>query len=133
MTHRNDDPCNPSFHPSFVFDSAICDDPRPRSLHSDEHNVRPLFMLTNAPFRFVVRLSATPPHSLFIFISLPHVQLFPSSAFPPLSSSIFSVHEDAGKYGAPYRPREEYNRTFESLFNFSKFSVAFLYEVRKLP
>lgn len=99
MTHRNDDPCNPSFHPSFVFDSAICDDPRPRSLHSDEHNVRPLFMLTNAPFRFVVRLSATPPHSLFIFISLPHVQLFPSSAFPPYPLQFFLSTKMPGNTG----------------------------------
>lgn len=79
MTHRNDDP---SLHPFFVFDSAI-----PRSLSiPDRHNVRPLFMLTNAPFRFVVRLSATPPHSLFIFISLP------TFSRPPLFQ-FFSVHD----------------------------------------
>lgn len=80
MTHRNDDPCNPSLHPSFVFDSAI-----PRSLHSRSAQCKTTFHANECTVS-ICRLSATPPHSLFIFISLP------TFSRPPLFQ-FFSVHD----------------------------------------
>lgn len=79
MTHRNDDPCNPSLHPFFVFDSAI-----PRSLHSRSAQCKTTFHANECTVsicRSVIRYAP-----LFIFISLP------TFSRPPLFQ-FFSVHD----------------------------------------
>lgn len=119
MTHRNDDPCNPSLHPSFVFDSAI-----PRSLHSRSAQCKTTFHANECTIsicRSVIRYAPALPFH-FHFSS----NFLPPSAFPIFFRPRFTkMLENTGSQSVV----QEYNRIRSNLYSIFRNRSTIIFEI----